>query len=110
MSQVVVIALLGFAFVLNIISFLVFAKKEESKNQDDNLQGELILIHRSTNQIISEIDELKQELMSLENKLEPDDDIINKYSKQGMNHIDIAKSMNKSVKEIDLIMKMRGNR
>ena len=88
----------------------MISKKEDSKNQDDNLQGELILIHRSTNMIMAEIDELKQEMMSLENRLEPDDDIINKYSKQGMNQIDIAKAMNKSVKEIDLIMKMRGNR
>lgn len=110
MSQGLVIILLGLAFALNIVSFLVFIKKEDMKNDEDNLQGELILIHRSTSQIMSQIDGLKQELMSLENKLEPEDDIIGKYSKQGMNHVDIAKAMNKSVKEIDLIMKMRGNR
>ncbi len=110
MSQSVVLILLGVAFVLNIISFLMLAKKDDTKPDEDNLQGELILIHRSTNQIISEIDKLKAELQSIETKLETDDDIIGKFSKQGMSNIDMAKAMNRSVKEIDLIMKMRGNR
>ena len=42
MSQSVVLILLGAAFVLNIISFLVFAKKDDTKTNEENLQGELI--------------------------------------------------------------------
>ena len=110
MSQSIVLILLGVAFVLNIISFLMLAKKDDTKTNEENLQGEIILIHRSTNQIISEIDKLKAELQSIETKLQTDDDIIGKFSKQGMSNIDMAKAMNRSVKEIDLIMKMRGNR
>ena len=50
------------------------------------------------------------QVQSIETKLQTDDDIIGKFSKQGMSNIDMAKAMNRSVKEIDLIMKMRGNR
>ncbi len=110
MSQSSILILLGAAFVLNVISFLVFAKRDESKSDDSSIQGELILIHRSTKHIMNEIGELRAKLQTIETKLETDDDMISKFTKQGMNNVDIAKAMNRSVKEIDLIMKMRGNR
>ncbi len=109
MSQSIILMLIGVAFVLNIVSFLVFVKKDESSKADDNLHGELILLNRSSGKIIEEIENLKYEITSIEKKLENDDDIIKRYTKQGMNNMDIAKAMNRSVKEIDLIMKMRGN-
>lgn len=110
MPQNLIYGIILMLFLINILSLFFFFKKG-SKDDTDNpdfLRGEILLLSRNLKAVREEIIDLKNEILEIRELNVPSEDELQKYLKQGNDINEIAKKMNKSVKEVELILKMRG--
>lgn len=112
MSQNLFLGIIGGLFLVNIISLYLLLRthKDDEGYDKDFLRGEILLLNRTIESIKEEMIQLTNGIIELKELNESSDDEIQRYIKQGNDIGEIAKKMNRSVKEVELILKMRGNR
>lgn len=110
MPQNLIYGIILILFLLNISSLFFFLRKgrDDDSESADFLRGEILLLSRNLKETREEIKDLKNEILEIrELSISPEDEL-QKYLKQGNDIGEIAKKMNKSVKEVELILRMRG--
>jgi len=110
MPQNLMFGIILILFLLNVSSLFFFLKKGNKDDNDnaDFLRGEILLLSRNLKAVREEIIDLKNEMLEIRELSISSEDELQKYLKQGNDIGEIAKKMNKSVKEVELILKMRG--
>lgn len=108
-------AVIGAALGVNILCGLFFLlKKEGSDSTADEIKMDMMLLNRNFFSLKREVEELIVDVRTMGETLRSDGetytDEIGGYLKKGFSHDDIARKMNKSVKEIDLMVKLRGKK
>ncbi|EHL16590.1 hypothetical protein [Peptoanaerobacter stomatis] len=100
---------LAFSIILNIFTYLRFKNSDFSVISDNSkIEAQLILIDRKLSDIKSDIKDITTRVEGLENLPVMELDETASYVKSGMNIQEIAKKTNKSIKEVELMLKMRG--
>lgn len=109
--QVVIAVALG----VNIACGLFFLlKKEDSGAGLDEIKTDIMLMNRNFFSLKREVEELIEDVHTMGEMIreggDSPGDELSGYLKKGLSHDDIAKKMNRSVKEIDLMVKLRGKK
>lgn len=97
------------SIILNIYIFLKINTKNSQEISDNSkTEAQLILIDRKISDMKLDIQEILMRVENLENGQTLELDETTSYFKSGMKISEIAKKTNKSIKEVELMLKMKG--
>ena len=108
-ENIYIIIILVISVIINILVYLKLMKKDTLEScEDPNTQAHIILIDRKLTQIQSDIHDLAEKIEQADKFQLVEMDETTSLVKSGMSIAQIAKKMNKSIKEVELMLKMRG--
>lgn len=108
-QMILICVFLAVSILINIFTYLRFKNSDFSGISDTSkIEAQLILIDRKLSDIKSDIKDITARVEGLENLPVMEFDETASYIKSGMNIQEIAKKTNKSIKEVELMLKMRG--
>lgn len=114
MSKEWIQIIIGVCLFINVVCALFFFIKKGNSDEVDEIKTDMMLLNRNFFSLKKEVEELIDDVHTMGYLMQQDSDNnsdeLSKYLKKGMSHHDIAKKMNRSVKEIDLIVKLRGKK
>ena len=109
---IAIIFFLILCIVTNIITYLKVSKKNDSVSDESRLQAQIILMERKVSDMRQELKYISEKIDSRVSKTDTVEvvelDELTSYFKSNMKITDMAKKMNKSVKEIELMLKLKG--
>jgi len=109
---IAIIFFLILCIVTNIITYLKVSKKNDSVSDESRLQAQIILMDRKVSDMRQELKDISEKIDSRVSKTDTVEvvelDELTSYFKSNMKITDMAKKMNKSVKEIELMLKLKG--
>lgn len=100
--------LLIICIVINVLVFIKINNQKEENKTDTQLMAQLILLDKKINFIQDEIETMSYLIKNMEPVKIKEVDEMAGFLKSGMTVSDIAKKKNISVKEVELILKMKG--
>lgn len=114
MEHTGILTIMSLLFLVNIGCIVFLFKSKDDSGLKDEIKTDMMLLNRNFFSLKKEVEELSHEVERLGALLQEGDiqnqDELTKCLKRGMTSQEIAKKMNRSVKEIDLMVKLRGSR
>lgn len=114
MGETWVQVIVGACVLINIICIVLFFGKKGETSDVDEIKTDMMLMNRNFFSLKREVEELIDDVHTMghlmQNDSDGNSDELSRYLKKGLTHQDIAKKMNRSVKEIDLMVKLRGKK
>lgn len=96
------------SMAMNVFIYLKLIKKDTDIPDNSRTEAHIILVDRKLSEINSDIQYIINKIENIESVSSVELDEITVYVKNGMNIPEMAKKMNKSIKEVELMLKMRG--
>lgn len=101
--------ILGFCIILNIFIYFKLIKKAIIADEGESkLTGQLLLMDRRVSELKLQLQEISEKMKNIDNTQIMKTDEITINFRNDMSIEEIAKKMNKSIKEVELMLKMRG--
>lgn len=115
MNQATLQIIIGVSSAINLLCILLLLFRKEGGENMDEVKSDITILNRNFFSVKKELGELREDIQSVGSLIQQQcidggQDEIGSYLKKGMSYQDIAKATNRSVKEIDLMLKLRGNR
>ena len=104
----IIIAFLVISIVTNIAVYFKLLGKDKESSEEAKLRAYFMLLGTKVDEVKEKLEELSEEVSDIRIGGSESTDELSMYVRNNMPVKDIAKKMNKSVKEVELMIKMRG--